>query len=262
MYATAKGGREQDLQTELTALQHPYEVVFFGAYDSLNNKYYRDTLHRQQLIKKLNLYQDTAQRIYVEFGKKHPNSYIGLDILYRNRQRVGKETIESLLPEIESSIKASPKGEALLLFVLGELAKKGKPFIDFQVPDINGNLFKLSALKGNYILLSFWNAACGPCRRENRKLSQDFGRFKNKLAIVSFSTDKVKSVWLKASLTDNILWTNVSDLQGDNGKIKTQYDVQAIPTTFLINRDGIIIEIFIGLDEDFLNIVEKLISHE
>lgn len=260
LYSTAKGGKEQSLQTELTSLQHPYEVIFFNAYDSLIKKYYRDTLHKKELIKNLNHFQDTAQAIYVEFGKRHPNSYLGLDILYRNRQKIGKDTIESLLYQMDESLKATIKGQALILYAYGELAKKGNKFIDFEVQDINGRLFKLSSLQGNYILLSFWNASCGPCRRENKKISKDYDRLRNKISIVSFSTDKVKNSWLKASKDDNILWTNVSDLKGDNGKIKTQYDVQAIPTSYLINREGIIIEKFIGLDEDFLDVLEKLLK--
>lgn len=260
LYARAKGGKEQELQTELTTLQHPYEVVFFKAYDSLTKKYYRDTLHRRELIKNLNHFQDTAQAIYVEFGKRNPNSYLGLDILYRNRQKIWKDTIESLLYNMDESLKATAKGQALILYAYGELAKKGSKFIDFEVSDINGKPFRLSSLRGNYILLSFWNAACGPCRRENKKISGDYDRFKNKVSIVSFSTDKVKSAWLKASKADNILWTNVSDLKGENGKIKTQYDVQAIPTSYLINREGIIIEKFIGLEDGFLDKLEKMLN--
>jgi peroxiredoxin len=260
LYGIAKGGKEQDLQNELTKLQHPYEVVFFTAYDSLTKKQYVDKEHEKRLAKKLNDYQDTAQNIYVEFGKSHPNSYLGLDILYRNRQRIGKDSIEILLSQLDEPLKTTTKAQGLILFALGELAQKGKKFIDFEVDDIYGQSFKLSSLQGNYILLSFWNASCGPCRRENKKISNDYNRLKNKISFVSFSTDKVKSSWLKASKVDNILWTNVSDLKGDNGKIKTQYNVQAIPTSFLINKEGIVVQIFIGLDEDFLNQLEKLIA--
>ncbi len=260
LYATAKGGKEQDLQTILTSLQHPFEVIFFNVYDSLTKKYYRDSLHRKTLIQALNHFQDTAQTIYVEFGKRHPDSYIGLDILYRNRQRIGKDTIESLLPQMDESLKATTKGQSLILYAYGALAKKGDKFIDFAVNDINGKPFRLSSLQGNFILLSFWNASCGPCRKENKMLSNDYDRIKNKISIVSFSTDKVKSEWLKASKADNILWANVSDLAGVNGKIKTQYNVQAVPASYLINKEGIITEIFVGLDENFWEVLEKLLK--
>jgi peroxiredoxin len=259
LYAVVKGGKEQDLQSILSSLQHPFEKVYIEAYDSIILKQYVDIEHQKRLIKKVNDYQDTAQNIYVEFGKRHSNSYLGLDILYRNRQRIGKDTIESLISQLDETLKATPIAESLNLFVFGELAQKGKKFIDFEVNDINGQPFKLSSLQGNFILLSFWSASCGPCRRENKKISNDYNRFKNKLSIVSFSTDKIPTMWQNASKEDNILWTNISDMKGDNGKIKNQYNVQAIPTSFLINKEGIVIEKFIGLNEDFLNQLEKLI---
>ncbi len=260
LYSVSKGGAEQTLQNQLSALQQPYEIIYYGAYDSLNKKQYLDQDHKKRLLQTLNDYQDSAHNIYIAFGKLHPNSYIGLDILYRNRQRIGKDTVENLLVQMDETLRATLKAQALVLFVYGELAQKGKHFIDFKAVAINGIPFIFSSLKGNYILLNFWNASCGPCRRENKKISQDYDRFKNRLTIVSFSTDKNKNSWRKASKEDNILWANVSDLKGDNGKIKTQYNVQAIPVSFLINKEGIIVEKFIGLDDDFLNQLDKLIS--
>lgn len=256
--AIIKGGKEQDLQNELFIKQNPFDKIFFSTYDSLNKKLFSNSDDKKRMLKIFNEAQTTSQDLYVEFGKRHPNSYFGLDIIYRNRQRIGKDTIETLFSQLREEFKSTNKAEALKVFLYGELAEKGKKFIDFDAETLNGIPFKLSSLKGNYILLSFWSASCGPCRRENKKISQDYNRFKNKISIVSFSTDINKSIWQKASKSDNILWTNVSDLKGDNGKIKTQYNVQAIPTSFLINKDGVIIEKFIGLDEDFLNQLEKL----
>lgn len=52
---------------------------------------------------------------------------------------------------------------------------------------------------------------------------------------------------------DHISWYNVSDGEGNSGMIKTRYDVQAMPATFLINPEGIIVEIYTGFSEDFLD---------
>ena len=92
---------------------------------------------------------------YVEFGKRHPNSYLGLDIIYRNRQIIGKDTIKTLLSHISKELKSSVNAQALKVFLNGELAEKGKQFIDFDAKTLNGMPFKLSSLKGNYILLNF-----------------------------------------------------------------------------------------------------------
>ena len=259
--AIIKGGKEQALQNELTLKQYPFKKIYLNAYDSLTNKLFSSDTDEKRLIKIFNEAQTTSQNIYVEFGKRHPNSYLGLDIIYRNRQRIGKDTIKALLSKISQELKSTTKARSLEIFVTSNLAEKGKRFIDFDAKTLNGMPFKLSALKGNYILLDFWSAGCAPCRMQNKKISQEFDRFKNKISIVSFSLDKNKSDWVAASNADKIVWNNVSDLKGDNGKIKTQYDVQAIPTSFLINKDGIIIEKFNGYDdENFLNRLEKLID--
>jgi peroxiredoxin len=132
--------------------------------------------------------------------------------------------------------------------------------IDFEVKDLQGKPFKLSSLLGKDILLSFWSKGCGPCRMENKKISDNYEKYKDKIAIVSFSIDNNKKYWIDASKEDNIRWTNVSDLEGEIGIIKTKYSVQAIPTSFLINKDGIIIEKFTGFGEKFLSSIENIIK--
>jgi len=138
LYSVIKGGPEQDLQNQLNNLQHRYKVIYYGAYDSLTQKKYRDKAEQQKLAKVLNDFQDKAHHIFMEFGKRHPNTYIGLDILYRNRERIGNDTIEALLTQMDDDIKFTAKGQALALFAYGVLAEKGKPFIDFEAETLNG----------------------------------------------------------------------------------------------------------------------------
>lgn len=261
--AIIKGGKEQDLQNELTSAQYPFDKIFLTAYDSLTNKLFSDDDDKKRLIKIFNEAQTSSHDIYIEFGKRHPNSFLGIDIIYRNRQRIGKDTIKTLLSQLNEELKLTAKAQSLMIFVSDELAEKGNHFIDFDAKTLDGASFKLSSLKGHYIMLDFWSAGCGPCRIQNRKVSKEYDRIKDKISIVSFSVDKNKADWLQASRADNILWTNVSDLKGENGKIKTQYNVQAMPTSFLINKEGIIADIFIGYDdENFLNRLEKLVEEK
>lgn len=259
LYSSTKGGREQELQNQLDAQQRPYDHIFYAVYDSLMNKQYADEAHKERLIKEFNKYQDSSRHIYITFGKQHLNSFLGSSILYMNREAIGKDAIKLLLSKMETSNRLTPYAKALEIFAYNQLAEKGKPYIDFEAVAINNTRFKLSSLKGKYILLNFWSAGCGPCRMENRNYSENYNKLKDKITIVSFSMDLNKSQWLKASKTDNILWTNVSDLEGSNGRIKTLYGVQAMPTSFLINKEGVIVEKFIGYDDNFLNQLEKLL---
>ncbi len=252
-----KGGKEQELQNELKILQQPHDFVNLGALDSLMNNKYSNDDERSELIKRYNESQTTSHEIYIDFGKKHFDSYFGLNIIYMNRKSIDKDTLKVIYEKLPTSIKTSPSANALNVFLFGEIAKVGNSFIDFNVNTISGQDFKLSFLKGKYIYLCFWSAGCGPCRMENKYLSEYFNEVPEDLSIVSFSVDKDVNAWKKASEIDNITWYNVSDEEGTKGKIKTQYQVQAIPTSFLIDKEGIIIKKFIGFNPD-ANIIEDI----
>ena len=198
-----------------------------------------------------------SQTIYVKFGKDNPNSYLGLDIIYRNRKTIGKDSIQILYNKLGNNLKRTGKGEALRIFFNEDLAQKGKKYIDFEAYSINGQKFKLSSLEGKYILLSFGSAGCAPCRSENKSISENYDKYKDKISFVYFSIDKNKDPWIDASNKDNIKWTNISDLMGEKSRIKNLYNVQSIPTSFLIDKNGVIVEILNGYDEDFLFELEK-----
>ena len=260
LYAKVKGGREQQLQNELIALQLPYEKLYLEASDSLRNDLYADKKTKEALIKKNNDNGEASQRIYIKFGKENYNSFLGLDIIYRNRETIGKDSIKMLYDKLNSDLKKTVKAEALKVFSTEILAQVGEYFIDFEAKTINGDTFKLSSLKGKYIFLSFGSAGCVPCRWENKQISKNYEKFKDKIYFVSFSIDKNREAWLEVSKKDNITWTNVSDLKGEGSKTKNLYNVQAIPTSFLIDKNGIIIEKFDGYNDDFLNKIENKLN--
>jgi thiol-disulfide isomerase/thioredoxin len=260
LYCAIKGGAEQELGNDLHRLQFPYDKLTYSAYDSLMNIKNLNDNDKQRLIKILNESQDLARNIYINFGKSHPNSYLGLDAIYRNRTTILKDTLKLIYENLTPEFKLTSLAKALNVFLYGELAQKGKPFIDFNVKTIKGEDFSLSLLKGKFVYLSFWSSGCGPCRMENKLLSHSINELPKDLSLVSFSTDRNIKAWDIATKTDSIVWYNVSDLEGSNGKIKTQYQVQAIPSSFLIDKDGIIIEQFMGFDTDIVKRIKSLIE--
>ncbi len=76
--------------------------------------------------------------------------------------------------------------------------------------------------------------------------------------MVNFSLDVNKREWELAAKQDGIIWPNVSDLAGMAGKIKTLYNVQSMPTSFLIDKNGIIIERFDGYNPENLKKIKKI----
>lgn len=113
---------------------------------------------------------------------------------------------------------------------------------DFELPSPEGDMVKLSSLRGKYVMIDFWAAWCKPCRAENPNVVRLYNQYKDKgFEVFGVSLDRTREDWLKAIEDDGLTWPQVSDLKYFNSAAAELYQIEAIPATYLLDPDGKII---------------------
>lgn len=131
---------------------------------------------------------------------------------------------------------------------------------DFALNDITGKKVNLSEFRGKVVLLNFWATWCGPCKAEMPSLNNLYNEYKDKgfvvLAVsVDTSEKPVKSFAREHKLAFPVL------LDKDKAVSFDEYAVLGLPTTFLIDKTGIVIEKIIGEREwDSPQMKEKILK--
>ncbi len=117
---------------------------------------------------------------------------------------------------------------------------------EIELTGVNGELIKLSSLRGKMVLVDFWASWCRPCRVENPHVVEAYLEFKDEkfengkgFEVFSVSLDRSEAPWKQAISDDRLLWlSHVIDLKGTASQL---YQVKSIPSAFLIDGKGNII---------------------
>ena len=126
---------------------------------------------------------------------------------------------------------------------------------DFLLSDLEGNIFDFSAFSGQVVMLTFWGTWCGPCRKEIPDFIKLYDEYNDDgleiigVAIQSGTSENIK----RFSDYYNINYPILTDIDGyesakafyDYGRV-TGVGTRAVPTTFLIDRDGYIVKTYRG----------------
>jgi peroxiredoxin len=117
----------------------------------------------------------------------------------------------------------------------------GQKAKDFQVTLLDGSPFALSAQTGKVVLIDFWDVRCVPCRKEMPNLKAIFKDFRDSgLEILGISLDTDRNLLDKYLKDEKLPWKISCSLDGWSDSTATLYRISATPTTWLIDRHGVV----------------------
>jgi len=253
---TISGSRFQDDYTKMNSVTRRFDL----ATDSLSQWFMKLPLDQRQkqndFFNKLGVLSHTRDSLRLSYAKANLNTYPALIELFNRKARLPKDTLRTLFHKLSANLKASKYGKALEVYLNAKIPEIGDPYLNFEGYTKNNEKIRLSDIKGKYILLDFTAAYCGACVLSGPELRKIAKTYNDSLTIVSFSSDAKKEIWLKALQRDSVTWTSIWDGKGVYSDTYIKYGIKAIPSFFLIDPNGKIVDKWLGYYNGWLE--EKL----
>lgn len=136
---------------------------------------------------------------------------------------------------------------------------KAKTAPDFVLKSASGKNIRLSELKGRVVMLNFWATWCGPCAEEIphlNKIHESLDELDFELLGINIDEDQSKALHLAKKL--NVNFPILFDIEKS---VSRSFEIDAMPTTILIDRSGKIRHINRGFKKGHANLYFKQIQN-
>ena len=230
---------------ETKSLVDNMNSISFAAQDAIMNG---DVEIASELEKDYNKIQQEVLLYEWGFITDNLDSYMSGLLLevFMVENKVNKDSIIDVYESLSNRIKVSDVGKNIadLLVQYSDPIEIGETAPDFTGPSITGSNVTLSEEVSKYsvTLLDFWAAWCRPCRVENPNLVRLYKSYNDSgFNIIGVSLDRTQEQWEQAVEDDNLPWTQISNLNFWNDPIARRYSIRAIPQSYLINNEGLVI---------------------
>jgi thiol-disulfide isomerase/thioredoxin len=225
--------------------QFQYDVLDFQHYLLLRTGAFQEAL--QTGFKLEDLGRKVSERESPWDCLKIADAYLGLkddnkalDWIEKAVRERNFTQLEVLQGEDFARLRQYPRFRELLATIEKSLGL-GLPALDFRITLLDGTPFALSAQAGKVVLIDFWDVRCLPCRRAMphlKELHQKFAAQGLLIVGISLDTDKRRlDDYLKQM---EISWATACSFKGWNDETVKLYRINSTPSTWLIDRQGIL----------------------
>jgi len=185
--------------------------------------------------------EDSMMRVMAQKLPYKTAEYSLANILYQKSKMYSLNTLTRLYTSFKTLFPNSEYNNQLEnTIAVKSKTSKGSKASDFTVTTIDGKAVKLSDLKGKVVFIDFWASWCSPCIKElphSKKIAERFANNDN-VVFLSISIDKNEKNWRNA--VDKYQVPGINGLDGDGwtGNIAKLYNIQSVPSYFLIDQNG------------------------
>ncbi|MDG5799081.1 TlpA disulfide reductase family protein [Marinilabiliaceae bacterium ANBcel2] len=224
-----------------------------------------DQATMESIMADMEVIVEDQNQYYKDFVKDNSDNALGAFLALNMAQAMTMEELEEVVTELSNNLEDHPYVIQLKEMMAPMQAQQameeslniGSEAPGFTLTDLDGNEVNLDDFRGKYVFVDFWAAWCRPCREENPVLKQAYDRFGGEqFEIVGVSLDEEEADWREAVEEDQINWTQLHD---PTGVVAESYAVQSIPNTWLLDKDGNIMEKQIK-GEELIETLEELLN--
>jgi len=137
----------------------------------------------------------------------------------------------------------------------------GQQAPDFTLKNLQGTNLNLTEQRGNIIVINFWASWCGPCRKEMPVLQKFHDKYSDLGVFVwGVNVEQENQAGRDFLAGLNLTFPIFFD---ETNKISATYQVEAMPTTVIVDRNGVVRYVFrgykAGYEKKYAKAIKKLI---
>jgi thiol-disulfide isomerase/thioredoxin len=197
----------------------------------------------------------TALALAPNFPSAHYG--LGISLAHLHQDDAARAQFKQYLDEDDSGSPVHERAERYLERIDLARARMAPPF---ELTTLAGQRISMDSLAGHVVLIDFWATWCGPCREALPHIRSIARKFQGQpLTILSISLDSDNAKWKDFVEKNEMTWLQYRD-GGFSGKMAKLFNVNAIPSTFSIDADGVLEDQHVG-DADIEGKLKKMIAH-